>query len=152
MFGLTTLPLTARCPNALAAAFASAVFATVLVLGCVGGSDVPTEEVAEPTGAAVVESAQDLQSIMVLDNSCGIPDPAIDASYASRSILNLPSVTEIHAGLFEVAQTGDSAVEPNLAETFTQSNDGTLYEFRLRQGLRFSDGSDLTASDVKWSW
>ena len=153
MFGLTTLSRNARCPSALAAAWACVAFAgAVLSLGCVGGSDVPTEEVAEPTGAAVIESTEDSLNIMVMDNSCGNPDPAIDASYASRSILNLPLVTEIHAGLFEVAQTGEPDVRPHLAETFTQSDDGTQYEFRLRKGLRFSDGSDLTASDVKSSW
>ena len=107
------------------------------------GADMELLELKDPPG--------DRLSIMVLDNSCGIPDPAIDASYASRSILNLPLVTEIHAGLVEVAPMDDT-VEPYLAETFTQSNDATAFEFRLRKGLRFSDGSELTTSDVKWSW
>lgn len=89
---------------------------------------------------------------MVLENSCGIPDPAIDESYATRSFWNLPLVTEIHAGLFAIDETGDAEIKPNLAETFSTSDGGTHYEFRLRRGLKFSDGSELTTSDVKWSW
>jgi peptide/nickel transport system substrate-binding protein len=41
--------------------------------------------------------------------------------------------------------------EPQLAESFRVSPQGTLLEFKLRSGLRFSDGSPLTSSDVAWS-
>jgi peptide/nickel transport system substrate-binding protein len=41
--------------------------------------------------------------------------------------------------------------EPQLAESFQASPQGTLLVFRLRPGLRFSDGSALTSADVAWS-
>ena len=41
--------------------------------------------------------------------------------------------------------------EPQLAESFQVSPQGTLLVFRLRPGLRFSDGSALTSADVAWS-
>ena len=41
--------------------------------------------------------------------------------------------------------------EPELAESFHVSPQGTLIVFKLRQGLRFSDGSVLTSADVAWS-
>jgi peptide/nickel transport system substrate-binding protein len=41
--------------------------------------------------------------------------------------------------------------EPQLAESFHISSDGTLIVFKLRSGLRFSDGSALTSADVAWS-
>jgi len=41
--------------------------------------------------------------------------------------------------------------EPQLAESFHVSPQGTLVVFKLRQGLRFSDGSPLTSADVAWS-
>jgi peptide/nickel transport system substrate-binding protein len=41
--------------------------------------------------------------------------------------------------------------EPQLAESFHVSPQGTLIVFKLRPGLRFSDGSALTSADVAWS-
>jgi peptide/nickel transport system substrate-binding protein len=42
-------------------------------------------------------------------------------------------------------------LEPQLAESYHVSQQGTEIEFRLRSGLRFSDGSALTSGDVAWS-
>jgi peptide/nickel transport system substrate-binding protein len=41
--------------------------------------------------------------------------------------------------------------EPQLAESFQVSSQGTLITFKLREGLRFSDGAPLTSADVAWS-
>jgi peptide/nickel transport system substrate-binding protein len=42
-------------------------------------------------------------------------------------------------------------LEPQLAESYSVSPSGTLIIFKLRDGLRFSDGSVLTSADVAWS-
>jgi peptide/nickel transport system substrate-binding protein len=42
-------------------------------------------------------------------------------------------------------------VEPRLAESWSVSPDGKTITFRLRAGLKFSDGSALTARDAAWS-
>src|SRR5215510_4334079 len=41
---------------------------------------------------------------------------------------------------------------PSLAESWTESPDGLVYEFRLRQGVRFHHGDPLTAEDVVFSF
>jgi peptide/nickel transport system substrate-binding protein len=41
--------------------------------------------------------------------------------------------------------------EPQLAESYQVSPKGTLIVFKLRSGLRFSDGTPLTSADVAWS-
>src|ERR1017187_5193595 len=41
--------------------------------------------------------------------------------------------------------------EPQLAESFQVSAEGTSIVFKLRSGLRFSDGAPLTSADVAWS-
>lgn len=42
--------------------------------------------------------------------------------------------------------------KPNAAESWEVSKDGMTFTFKLRQGLTFSDGSPLTAEDVKCSF
>lgn len=39
-----------------------------------------------------------------------------------------------------------------LAESWTESPDGRLYEFKLRQGLKFHNGDPFTAEDVQFSF
>jgi len=40
----------------------------------------------------------------------------------------------------------------DLAESWTVSSDGRTYTVRLRRGVRFHDGSELTSADVKASY
>jgi peptide/nickel transport system substrate-binding protein len=41
---------------------------------------------------------------------------------------------------------------PCLAESWTESADGLVYEFKLREGLRFHNGDPFTTDDVKFSF
>ena len=45
-----------------------------------------------------------------------------------------------------------NAFAPCLAESWTVSKDGLVYEFVLRKGVRFHNGEPLTAEDVKFSF
>jgi peptide/nickel transport system substrate-binding protein len=40
---------------------------------------------------------------------------------------------------------------PSLAQSWSASPDGKSYTFKLRPGVRFHNGKELTAEDVKWS-
>jgi peptide/nickel transport system substrate-binding protein len=44
------------------------------------------------------------------------------------------------------------SVTPSLAESWTTSPDGLVYEFVLRKGVRFHNGDPVTAEDVKFSF
>jgi peptide/nickel transport system substrate-binding protein len=45
-----------------------------------------------------------------------------------------------------------NSMAPSLAESWTESADGLVYEFKLREGLKFHNGDPFTAEDVKFSF
>ena len=40
----------------------------------------------------------------------------------------------------------------SLAESWTESPDGLVYEFKLRRGVKFHNGDPVTAEDAKFSF
>jgi peptide/nickel transport system substrate-binding protein len=46
----------------------------------------------------------------------------------------------------------DNPMAPSLAESWKASPDGRTYDFTLRKGVKFHDGSPVTAEDVKFSF
>src|ERR1700758_987223 len=50
-----------------------------------------------------------------------------------------------------VAFREDTSIGPMLADSWTVSDDGKTYAFRLRQGVKFHNGATMTADDVVWS-
>ena len=71
-------------------------------------------------------------------------DPAVASDTLTGEAIEL-----IYAGLVDFDDQGH--VVPDLAELFERSDDGTVYRFFLREGIRFHDGSLLTAHDAKRS-
>lgn len=56
----------------------------------------------------------------------------------------------IHASIVDADK--DLNVIPNVAESFELSEDGLTYTFKLRPGVKFHNGADLTSADVKYSF
>jgi peptide/nickel transport system substrate-binding protein len=56
----------------------------------------------------------------------------------------------LHDALSKPLPGNDRA--PSLAESWTESPDGLVYEFKLREGLTFHNGDPFTAEDVKFSF
>jgi peptide/nickel transport system substrate-binding protein len=60
------------------------------------------------------------------------------------------SLYALHDAL--VKSMAQGRLTPSLAETWTESPDGLVYEFALRRGLTFHNGDALTAADVVYSF
>lgn len=74
-------------------------------------------------------------------------DPALVTDGTSYAI-----VIELFSGLVKLTGESDDPIAMDLAESYSVSNEGKTYKFVLKDDLKFSDGSPLTASDFKWSW
>jgi len=73
-----------------------------------------------------------------------------DPSTAPAQITPFGVLYAIHDAL--VRPLPGQKMGPSLAEAWTESADGLVYEFRLRRGLKFHNGDPLTTDDVKWSF
>ena len=71
-------------------------------------------------------------------------DPAIEFSNGIH----------VHNNMYEQLVRYDAETEtitPLLAESYSFSDDGLTWTFKLREGVKFQNGDDLTADDVKYS-
>ena len=72
-------------------------------------------------------------------------DPAFDYDFVSG--LAVSSVTE---GLLKFCEN-DTKLCPQLAESWTVSDDGKTYTLKIRQGVKFHDGTTMSVDDVVFS-
>src|SRR5712692_12103167 len=56
----------------------------------------------------------------------------------------------VHDALVKPMPAGENT--PSLAESWSQSKDGLVYEFVLRKSAKFHNGDPVTAEDVKFSF
>ena len=73
-------------------------------------------------------------------------DPTLNSYSRSSQVLQ-----NLFKGLYKLDVDGASVV-PAMAESVEVSEDQLTYTFTLRDGLKWSDGSDLTAYDFEYSW
>ncbi len=90
---------------------------------------------------AVPASAADPASTLTLvrGGDCVSLDPARAVDSESNLVLS-----QVYEGLVRM-KDGTLKVEPALAESWTLSPDGREWTFRIRQGVRFHDGSPMNA-------
>ena len=86
-------------------------------------------------GAAVVTFNNDLTTL----------DPQVGYDWQNWSVIK-----SIFDGLMDY-KPGTTELEPDLAESYTISDDGLTYTFKLRPGVKFHNGRAMTPADVKYS-
>ena len=72
-------------------------------------------------------------------------DPALNSTVDGATL-----AANTFVGLFTYDENGE--LIPALAESYTESEDGLTYEFTLKDGLKWSDGSELNAKDFEYAW
>ncbi|MBS0446611.1 MAG: ABC transporter substrate-binding protein [Proteobacteria bacterium] len=82
---------------------------------------------------------------MVLEPAPGL-DPTVAAAAAIGEVVHY----NILEGLTKINM--DGSVVPLLAESWTIDPDGKVYTFKLKKGVKFTDGEAFDAGDVKFSF
>src|SRR5689334_10001151 len=72
-------------------------------------------------------------------------DPAVGYDWQNWTVIK-----SLFDGLMDY-KPGTTELVPDLAESFTISDDGKTYTFKLRPGLKFQNGRALTSADVRYS-
>lgn len=75
--------------------------------------------------------------------------PHLDPTSAAAGAIDSVLYSNVFEGLTRFGP--DGSVNPGLAESWEISPDGKTYTFKLRSGVKFHDGSDMTAEDAKFS-
>ena len=110
-------------------------------------AETEAEEPAESTDDAQSETAstgEKILSVQVGPNPETI-DPALNSAVDGGNML-------LHSFECLLAVDKDGKLIPGQAESWETSEDGLTWIFHLRAGLKWSDGSDLTANDFVYSW
>lgn len=90
---------------------------------------------ARPGGNIVITYKDDVATL----------DPAIGYDWQNWSMIK-----SIFDGLMDYVP-GTTELRPGLAESYEISPDGKTYTFHLRKGVKFHNGREMTAEDVKYS-
>ncbi len=75
--------------------------------------------------------------------------PGLDPTSGNAAATDEVTYANIFEGLTRIDETG--AVQPDLAQSWDISADGLTYTFHLHDGVKFHDGTPLTADVVKFS-
>lgn len=124
---------------------------------CGGGSSAKTETKAAETQAAETQAAGETEAaaegestgekelkVQIGPNPETI-DPALNSAVDGGNML-------LHAFECLLIVDQDGVLQPGQAESWETSEDGLTWTFHLRDGLKWSDGTDLTANDFVYSW
>lgn len=125
--------------------------ATLLLSACSGSSDsASTSTGGSSFGAFEKDKAGGIVTF-VASAAGGTLDPKVN--YTAQYWQLYQASYDGLLGFKYADDAGSFEIVPNLAEALPEvSNDGKTLTFKLRKGIKFSDGSDVTVNDVKASF
>ncbi len=111
-----------------------------------GQSQKPAEPTADIPPAPTFEPPAPGEHVLTIPGG----DPPTLDPHLSGDATSAVYVVEIFSGL--VAYDIDLNLVPDIAESWDVSDDGTVYTFHLRDGVKFHNGKPVRAQDFKWSF
>lgn len=122
------------------------LFVLAFVVGCAPQAAAPAAP-AEDTGDAATPSEPQAGGTLYIGQDFGPStfDPHKNIAWATINIYE-----SIYNGLVKWNED-ESNLVPDLATSWEISEDGLTYTFKIRQGVKFHNGREMTAEDVKFS-
>src|SRR5215510_6101514 len=106
-------------------------------------------------GLAVLAAAQSASDTPrrggILLAAIGADAPSLDP-HQEQTFATLQPVSPLYSTLLQIDPYSYPSIIGDVASEWKISPDGLLYTFKIRPGIRFHDGSPLTAADVKASY
>ncbi|BES72135.1 ABC transporter substrate-binding protein [Marinobacter nanhaiticus D15-8W] len=99
--------------------------------------------IAGPVSAAEPKQGGDI--IVTYQNDVATLDPAIGYDWQNWSMIK-----SLFDGLMDY-KPGTTELVLDLADSYSLSEDGKTYTFKLKKGVKFHNGREMKASDVKYS-
>lgn len=116
---------------------------TLIVVLLVSACSNDDKKDASSGGKTVADLPQDI--VVRINDDPDFLDPhKATASISYQMILN------IFEGL--MAPETDGTLKEGLAESYSLSDDGLTYTFKIRPGVKFHNGEDLTVEDIQYSF
>lgn len=137
-----------KMKNVAAVAMAGCMAASLAACGGSASSAASTEtSTAASTEAATGEESTGTASgfTVQLGSNPETLDPALNSAIDGANTL-----ITVFEPLLLIDENNE--VIPGQAESYTVSDDGLVWTFTMRDGLKWSDGSDLTAKDFEYSF
>ncbi len=94
---------------------------------------------------ALAQPKQGGQMVVTYKDDISTFDPAIGYDWQNWSMIK-----SLFDGLMDY-KPGTTELIPDLAESYEISEDGLVYTFKLRKGVKFHNGRELKSADVKYS-
>lgn len=101
-------------------------------------------------GSAILALSATLAFAEVVLNRGNSADPESLDPHKTSTVYEANILRDLFMGL--TVQNAKAEVEPGAAESWTVSDDGKVYTFKLRKDGMWSDGSPVTANDFVFAW
>ena len=134
---------------------AAAMAFSLTLSGCGGGQE--TEETAAG-GEALTETVSAGETRGSEVDTTGFFVSVLNADIQTADVQKTTKDYEVPWNIYDrlvevkVAEDGTSSIVPSLAESWEISPDGLEYTFHLAQGVKFHNGNDFTAEDVRYTF
>ena len=134
-------------------------FVAVAVAGCMAaslaacGSSASTASSTASTDSATAEQATGTTAATATGSGFTVqlgPNPETLDPALNSSVDGANTIITIFEPLLLIDENNE--VIPGQAESYEVSPDGLIWTFHMRDGLKWSDGSDLTAKDFEYSF